>query len=77
MVLLTDFKEYCAKEDVLVRDEHGHVLCCCPAVLPNCPSDVLSEIKEICEIWKSEGHIKPCFLFPGDKYYPDELLEKR
>ena len=76
MVLLTDFREYCAKERVLVYDVHGDVLCCCPAVLPTCPKDVLSEMKKICEIRKSEGHTKPFFLFPGDKYYPEELLEK-
>ena len=77
MVLLTNFKEYCAKEDVLVRDEQGHVLCCCPAVLPSCPEDILRRMKKICETWKWEGHTKPCFLFPGDKYYPAELLENR
>lgn len=77
MVVLGSFKGYVAENRVLFYDGHGRISHTCQAVLPNCPESVLAEMKEICEIWKSEGHTTPYYLFPGDEGYPAELLEKR
>lgn len=77
MVILTNFEKYVAKELVMFYDKQGLVSHTSQAVLPSCPEDVVQRMKWINAEWEKEYPGRPYFLFPGDKGYPEELLQNK